>query len=409
MVRQNKTGWCAVWLVGLVLLTGSPARALEYIDFWSPRNAERPVRDRTYYIILHNTEGPKEGSLNKLRDSGETHFLIDEAGRLYRIIDRRRVALHCGRSMWNGLGDIDQYSIGIELVGYHNREITPAQYAVLRALLLELQRTYRIPDNRVLTHSMVAYGAPNRWHQKSHRGRKRCGMLFATASVRQKLDLKAKPASDPDVDAGRLVVADRYLERVLYGSSPKQQEEGLARFTGEKANVISADRSAWDIARERYANAETLYVFPDGTRRRGNEIRDWKRVPIGTKVVVGEAARENEAETVKEAGVDGKSAGDLAGEEDRSETTLYLFPTGQVRKGSEMKAEEIRGLPPKTKVLVGYTVGGTITAKRSAFDICGVRWKLPSTYYLLPSGKLVRGDKIDENAIPNNTTIFFRN
>jgi hypothetical protein len=173
--------------------------------------------------------------------------------------------------------------------------------------------------------------------------------------------------------------------------------------------VISSDRSAWDIARERFASAEILYVYPDGTRRHGNEIKDWKRVPIGTKVYQEPKTRENEADPVKEAGVDGRSGADMAGDEQRKETTIYVFANGQVRRGSEMTKEEVRALPPNTKVLVGYTIGGQISAKRSAFDICGIRWKLPSTYYLAPNGKLIAGDKMDENAIPKNTVIIFRN
>lgn len=74
---------------------------------------------------------------------------------------------------------------------------------------------YRLRDERVVTHSMVAYGAPNKWQKKKHRGRKRCGMLFAMPSVRKILELKVRMTSDPDVRAKRLTVGDPYLEKVL--------------------------------------------------------------------------------------------------------------------------------------------------------------------------------------------------
>ncbi|MDI6775363.1 MAG: N-acetylmuramoyl-L-alanine amidase [Verrucomicrobiota bacterium] len=403
--RRFRRGWTA-----LILALCASAHALEYKDAWSPRNAERPIRDRTYYIILHTTEAPKESALNKLRSAGETHFLVDTAGKIYRIMDQRRVALHCGRSMWKGLADIDQYSVGVEVVGRYNSDITSAQYAAIKELLLELQRTFHIPDNRVLTHSMVAYGAPNRWHLRSHRGRKRCGMLFATTAARRKLGLAGKPACDPDVDAGRLVVADPYLARVLYGVSAKQQEDAVTRFAGEANNVISRNRSAWDIARDRYASAETVYILPDGARKRGSEIRDWGRVPIGTRVALGKGTREDEdsEEPVKEVGADGKSAGDLVGDEARNENTIYILPDGKIKRGSELTPGRIAAMPAGTRALVGYTIGGQVTARRSAFDICGIRWKLPSTYCLMPCGKLVKGDKMDESAIPKNAVIFLR-
>ena len=72
---------------------------------------------------------------------------------------------------------------------------------------------------RVVTHSQVAYGSPNKWHKCKHRGRKRCGMLFAMPSVRSYLKLKTRPLFDPDVRAKRLVVKDAYLNKMLYTSA----------------------------------------------------------------------------------------------------------------------------------------------------------------------------------------------
>ena len=77
---------------------------------------------------------------------------------------------------------------------------------------------YRIPDERVVCHSHVAYGAPNRWHRCKHRGRKRCGMLFAMPTIRAQLGLARRPTVDTDVRAKRLVVGDDYLRSVLYGN-----------------------------------------------------------------------------------------------------------------------------------------------------------------------------------------------
>ena len=91
------------------------------------------------------------------------------------------------------------------------------QLRAIAALVKELKTMYKLGDDRVVCHSHVAYGAPNRWQRNRHRGRKRCGMLFAMNSVRRILGLKTKPASDPDTRAKRLVVGDQYLRKVLYG------------------------------------------------------------------------------------------------------------------------------------------------------------------------------------------------
>ena len=183
----------------------------------SPRNPERRVRSSTELIVLHTTEAPARSSLNKVSDRGECHFCVTEDGTVYRIVDRDREAFHAGRSMWEGKEDVDKYSVGIECVGYHDKEMPVVQLRAIAALVKELQSMYGIPDHRVVCHSHVAYGAANKWHKFKHRGRKRCGMLFAMPSVRRQLGLSTRPAYDPDTKAGRLRQADAYLQKVLYG------------------------------------------------------------------------------------------------------------------------------------------------------------------------------------------------
>lgn len=383
-------------------------KGFEISSYYSPRNRERPPRTGTEYIILHTTEGPDRGSLNKVRRNGEAHYFITTNGHVYRIISKERVAFHAGRSMWRGKTDIDNCSIGIEVVGYHNKNITTAQYQALRELLRQLQAIYRIPDERVLTHSMVAYGAPNRWHKQSHRGRKRCGMLFARESVRKKLGLDKKPAYDPDVKAGRLVVGDRDLAMVLYGRA-RGVKTAVGRFAKDEANIISSGRTAWDIARERYNSPSVIYRFPDGKEFRGNQISDWNTIPAGTIVILGESQRENEVEEIKEIGRNGRTAQEVAGDEYDSVTTIYFFPDGRIRRGDELNKKELASLPVKTGVLVGYIDGGYITVKRSAFDICGSRWNLPDTFYRLSDGSILSGSVISAKSIPRNTRVFFKN
>ena len=393
--------------VAVVLaVAAEPVCALTIVNAWSPRNRERPRRSRTEFIILHTTEGAAKGSLAKIQRNGEAHYFIDTTGKISRVVEKHRVAFHTGRSMWSGKSTIDNYSIGIEIVGYHNRSITSAQYSAVKALVSDLQKVYRIPDDRVLTHSMVAYGTPNRWQKRSHRGRKRCGMLFAQRTVRSKLGLTKQPLYDPDVKAGRLVIADPYLHKVLYGSA-RQQATAISRFRGDDAFMISAARSAWDIARDKYNSPTTVYVFPDGTKRRGNEVKNWKKVPAGTKVVLSDSQGDNVNERVKEIGVDGKTALEIAGDEYKSKTTIYVLPDGSVKRGDQFGEVELASLPAKTRLLVGYVLGGHITPRRTAFDICGKRWNFPSTFYMFPDGTLRAGDAINETAVPKNARVFY--
>jgi hypothetical protein len=307
--------------------------------------------------------------------------------------------------MWAGRTSIDDYSIGIEVVGYYNKSITAAQYSALRELVSALQKIYKVPDEKVLTHSMVAYGAPNRWHPRSHRGRKRCAMQFARDTVRAKIGLTKKPAYDPDVKAGRLISADPYLAKVLY-SREKVTYSSTGGTGSGSANVIAKGRSAWDIARDKYNSRDTTYVFPNGTSKKGNEIRDWKSMPAGTKVIV-EGTCDNASEGVQEIGKNA-FARDIAGDEYNNKTTYYFYTNGSFKTGDKLTAADFNKMPAGTKVLVGYTYGGKVTAKKSAFDICGKRWNFPTTYYLLKDGTLKAGSDINERAIPSNAHLFFQ-
>jgi N-acetylmuramoyl-L-alanine amidase len=408
-------------MVGLAAAIGeSAAQALKISDRYSPLNQKRPIRPETRYIILHTTEGNLQGSLNKIRRYGEAHYFVTPSGEVYRIIDRRRIATHAGRSMWEGRSTIDNCSIGIEVVGYYDRDITAVQYTALRELLRQLKSIYRIRDENILSHSMVAYGRPNRFHSNKHRGRKRCGMIFAHPDVRRRLGLSAGPVRDPDVAAGRLVVADPELSRFLYrspvilaASADTRVRQINSGGQSEEPMVIAKGVNAWRVARERYDDPATIYVYPDGRRLRGNQIREWENIPAGTRVLFldGEEEREQQFEGFLEIGRDGNTVRELAGNLYADGTTIYFFPDGLIRTGAELsRTVSLRRLlnsPPKgTRVLVGYVYGGYVQAQRSPLRIAGKRWNYPSTFYRLPDGRIQSGDEIDDKAIPARTLVF---
>ena len=224
----------------LSCLLASSALAIDASNrYRSPRNPERRVRAATTLIVLHTTEAPARSSLNKVSDRGECHFCVTEEGTVYRIVDRDREAFHAGRSMWEGKEDVDKYSVGIECVGKHDKPMPSVQLRAIAALVKELQSMYGIPDHRVVCHSHVAYGAPNKWHRYKHRGRKRCGMLFAMPSVRRQLGLATRPAFDADAKAGRVRQADPYLQKVLYGSVDTMRAQYGAPQPASPAPVLT--------------------------------------------------------------------------------------------------------------------------------------------------------------------------
>lgn len=384
---------------------------LDIRNYISPRNKRRPKRPHTRYIVLHTTEGKEKGSLQKIRRRGEAHYVIGLKGRVYRIIDKSRIATHAGRSYWEGNKVIDNFSIGIEVVGYHNKEFKAAQYESLRELLRQLKSLYRISDKNVLTHSMVAYGRPNRFHRYYHRGRKRCAMIFADPNIRAKIGVFDKPIFDPEVKAKRLRVADPELYRFLFTPSDKILSNPI------ESNVIARGRSAWTIARERYKSPSTTYHFPSGKVLQGDQISNWRSLPVGTIVEFG---REDQQETAKaefegflETTKASTRATDLVGDAFDEKTTIYFLPSGLIRTGNALaSSKRSRGilgkLPFGTRILLGYVYGGYITRGRFPRQIAGHKWNYPSTFYRLPDGRILTGDEIDQRSIPNKTLIFFQ-
>jgi N-acetylmuramoyl-L-alanine amidase len=130
----------------------------------SPNWGARPAAAAIDLLILHYT-GMRSAAaaLDRLCDPAaevSAHYLIDEDGAIYRLVEEARRAWHAGVASWQGRDDVNSFSIGIELVnpghewGY--REFPPAQVAACTALARDIVARHAIAPARVLGHSDVA-------------------------------------------------------------------------------------------------------------------------------------------------------------------------------------------------------------------------------------------------------------
>jgi N-acetylmuramoyl-L-alanine amidase len=366
-------------------------------------------RRKTSYIIVHTSELGLNGTLRVISKGkqlsagrrthgGHTHYVIARDGRTYRMLDSKYKADHAGLSMWNGETDISKISIGIELVGYHYSPITIHQYRSIGLLIDILQGVYNLSDRAVLTHSQVAYGFPNRWFKKNHRGRKRCAKNF----IRAKAGLGPTWAYDPDVQARRLT-ADPQLAEVFYS-----RHKYFAK--ADEANIISKSNTAWSIAGEDYDRRTTVYKFKNGRIYTGDQISEkvgWNRIPPKTIVLLNQ---ETGIELTRNKGPiktipDGRTAWSLAGKAYNRKTTIYFLPSGKIKYGSMISDWD--DLPVKTKIIIGYRGPFKIQKDRSAYQIAGVKYKDRKTIYCLPTQKLLAGNNIrDFNKLPSGTLVF---
>ena len=408
----------AVFICLVCILQVAAAPLVLKDDYRSPRNKERRLRKATTLIVLHTTEAHAKSSLNKLCERGEAHYCVVENGTVYRIIDRDREAFHAGRSMWNGKEDCDTYAIGIEVVGHHDQTVTLQQLDALRALLDKLKQAYRLKDWQVVCHSHVAYGAPNTWHKKKHRGRKRCGMLFAMPSVRAKLGLTGRPATDPDVKAKRLVQADEYLASVLYGSVDTMAAHYGGKRTAVVAAVSKKPPAKTEIGKGSPApkgGAPAVVKKQAASAGSGKNATPPKSGPppvVKPPLVVPEENKDEEtSNSILSAIVPPvykKKAKLVIPEKEPPPRKGGASPVLELPKNLQIgrMGDAIKDLKA-LESLPGYVKGGPVTPDLSPYKIAGAAWKSSATYYYL-RGKITPGDKIDEKSVESGTLIFYK-
>ncbi|MEH0018194.1 MAG: N-acetylmuramoyl-L-alanine amidase [Desulfobacter sp.] len=373
-------------------------------------------RPGTDLIIVHTSElgldatlrvvsGGKRFKSGRKTPGGHAHYVIARNGRTYRTLDHRYRADHAGLSMWNGRTDVSDISIGIELVGYHNATITKSQYRSVGMLIHILKRVYKLEDKDVLTHSQVAYGKPNPWFSKNHRGRKRCGKNFNRASA----GLGRTWAYDPDVRAGRLQ-ADPMLVAVFYTPPGWLKTSPVPPAKVYASNIISKDNSAWSIAGDDYNAATTAYILPGGRTLPGDRVGGklgWSRLPAGTKVLLNQETEQVKIQAKNPVKlISGQmTAWSHAGQDYRSDATIYFLPSGRVTPGSRIRDWD--DLPAGTRLMVGYKGPYAVTRERTAYKIAGKKYRDRAVVYHLPGGRLVSGDKItDFNDLPRGVNIY---
>ena len=390
----------------LTALAAPPAPATpKIVDIQNrlPRSFRKRLRKSSRFIVIHSTESGLRSALNTVSRRGYSNYLVARDGTIYRILDKKYLSHHAGLSMWNGLTNISNHSVGIELVGYHNDPFSASQYDALKWLIEVLQRVYKIPDYHVLEHYRVAYGKPNRWVKRLHRGRKKDPGVFNFSRARAGLtseDPRNSILYDPDVRAGRLIpdpdidiARVRLVDRGRYDIEVAQLSE----------NVITRRNTAWRIARGHYDEASTVYHFPNGTVMRGNQIRNWDRIPVGTKVYLNRD-RTEDVQAVTAAVpviIQGTTAFDIAGTAYRRSDTYYIFPTGTIKHGRQVRRWD--RIPPGTRVLVRYNAPVALTsAGRQAAG-------RNDTVFLVPGNEVrVAANVPDTSRLAHGTLVFTR-
>lgn len=187
------------------------------IDLNSPNfdNRKAPLS----MLVLHYTGMQDAASaIGRLTDPEakvSAHYVVDEDGRIYRLVDEDKRAWHAGRSWWRGIEDINSASIGIEIVnpghefGYH--PFPEQQIDALIPLVADIVRRHGLTRGNIVGHSDIAPGRKQDpgelfpWHR--------------LARLRLALPRPTKNLMDPYWSDGAFLLA---LERFGYDVSDRE-------------------------------------------------------------------------------------------------------------------------------------------------------------------------------------------
>ncbi len=138
---------------------------MEITKFYSPNfdKKKRPNKNITA-IIIHYTGMQSEREsikrLTSIRSKVSCHYLINRSGKIFKMVRDENIAWHAGKSMWRNYKNLNENSIGIELVnrghqyGYQN--YTKKQINKLVLLCKHLVKKYKIKRGLILGHSDIA-------------------------------------------------------------------------------------------------------------------------------------------------------------------------------------------------------------------------------------------------------------
>ena len=146
----------------------------------SPNFDTRPQDKELSLIVLHSISLPptifgnnyvEDFFLNKLSKNDSeyinsiknmkvsSHLYIKRTGEIIQFVPFDKRAWHAGKSIYEGIKDCNDYSIGIELEGCDDISFENIQYIKLSEIINTLIDNYKdLSEDRIVSHSDIAPG-----------------------------------------------------------------------------------------------------------------------------------------------------------------------------------------------------------------------------------------------------------
>jgi N-acetylmuramoyl-L-alanine amidase len=125
---------------------------------------QKRLKKSIKFVIIHYTGMQSEidsiERLKNIKSRVSCHYLINRKGEIIQMVEDNKVAWHAGKSKWKNFENLNENSIGIELVnkghehGYQN--FSNIQIINLIKLCKKLKKKYKIISENFLGHSDIA-------------------------------------------------------------------------------------------------------------------------------------------------------------------------------------------------------------------------------------------------------------
>ncbi len=142
--------------------SGLSSKIINKLVSWGYQNASGRKIDTIIIHSSYNALGGDPYSLDKLlaeyRQYGVApHYLIGREGKIYKLVEEKNIAYHAGESATpDGRTNVNNFSIGIEMMNKEDGKFTDSQYDSLNDLLRYLRSKYKI--KYTLGHNQISPG-----------------------------------------------------------------------------------------------------------------------------------------------------------------------------------------------------------------------------------------------------------
>lgn len=123
----------------------------------------RPLEPVSILVLHYTGMRTAEEALLRLCDpesNVSAHYVVEEDGTIWQLVEEEMRAWHAGVSYWRGRENINDISIGVEIVNpgheFGYRPFPSAQMEAVAALSRDIIERHHIPARNVVAHSDIA-------------------------------------------------------------------------------------------------------------------------------------------------------------------------------------------------------------------------------------------------------------